>query len=119
MIFRGALRRSGGIFDYDGQVERLEEVSREMELPSIWDDPEHAQELGREHAALESSVTAQRQLIEGVRDAAELLELAEEENDDDTLVSVAEDLQRLEYMVVYLELQSMYISEMDIRPFIL
>src|SRR5690625_7514458 len=96
MIFRGALRRSGGIFDYDGQVERLEEVSREMELPSIWDDPEHAQELGREHAALESSVTAQRQLIEGVRDAAELLEMAEEENNDDTLDSVADDLQRLE-----------------------
>jgi len=116
MIFRGALRRSGGIFDYDGQVERLEEVSREMELPSIWDDPEHAQELGREHAALESSVTAQRQLIEGVRDAAELLEMAEEENDDDTLDSVADDLQRLEKLVDELEFQRMFSGEMDNRP---
>ena len=38
--------RSGGIFDVDVKRERLEEVSRELELPAIWENPTRAQELG-------------------------------------------------------------------------
>ena len=43
----------GGIFDFDAKVERLEEVGRELENPTIWNDPERAQALGRERATLE------------------------------------------------------------------
>lgn len=49
-------------------------------------------------------------------DAAELLELAQEENDQETLDSVAEDLQRLEKQVADLEFQRMFSGEMDDRP---
>ena len=41
-----ALKRSGGIFDYDQRSERLTEVERELEQPSVWDDPERAQTWG-------------------------------------------------------------------------
>ena len=44
--------------DYDGKKERLEEVERELESPSVWDDPDNAQKLGRERA--------QEKLIQGV-----------------------------------------------------
>ncbi len=30
---------SGGIFDYDAKLERLEEVTRELESPDVWNDP--------------------------------------------------------------------------------
>ncbi|MEE4305114.1 MAG: peptide chain release factor 2, partial [Wenzhouxiangella sp.] len=109
----GALR---GYLDYDGKVERLEEVTRELEVPSVWDDPQHAQKLGKERSDLDRSVTAQREVIEGVRDAADLLELAQEEDDEETLDSVAGDLQRLEKQVADLEFQRMFSGEMDDKP---
>ncbi|RFF28667.1 MULTISPECIES: peptide chain release factor 2 [unclassified Wenzhouxiangella] len=105
-----------GYLDYDGKVERLEEVTRELEDPSVWDDPEHAQKLGKERSDLDRSVSAQRAVIEGVSDAADLLELAQEEEDEDTLESVAGDLQDLEKQVAELEFQRMFSGEMDNRP---
>jgi peptide chain release factor 2 len=110
------LLRLGGIFDYDGKREKLEEVSRELEDPSVWDDPEHAQKLGKERAELDKSVSAQKAVIEGVRDAAELLEMALMEDDEDTLASVADDLKRIERQVGELEFQRMFAGEMDNRP---
>ena len=38
----------GGIFDYEAKSERLQVVNLELENPDIWNDPEHAQELGKE-----------------------------------------------------------------------
>jgi len=83
---------------------------------SVWDDPEHAQKLGKERSDLDRSVSAQRTVIEGVRDAADLLELAQEEDDEDTLGSVAEDLKDLEKRVAALEFQRMFAGEMDNKP---
>lgn len=108
--------RLGGIFDYEGKQERLEEVSRELEDPSVWDDPEHAQKLGKERSELDRSVSAQRSVIDGVRDAAELLEMALAEDDEETMASVAEDLKRLERAVSELEFQRMFSGQMDNRP---
>ncbi len=108
--------RSGGIFDYDGKQERLEEVTRELEDPNVWNDPEHAQNLGKERAGLDRSVSAQRAVIDGVRDAGELLEMALAEDDDDTLNSVGEDLQRIDRLVGELEFQRMFSGDMDDRP---
>ena len=108
--------RSGGIFDYDGKVEKLEEVTRELEDPNVWNKPEHAQQLGKDRAELDKSVTAQKGVIDGVKDAAELLELALMEDDDDTLASVADDLQRIERQVGQLEFQRMFSGEMDNAP---
>ena len=116
MISPSEPRRSGGIFDYDGKVERLEEVTRELEDPDIWNDAERAQRLNKERAALDQSVTAQRDVIEGVSDAGELLEMAVDEGDADTLASVEADLQRLERQIGALEFQRMFSGDMDDRP---
>jgi len=115
-IWSAALLRSGGIFDYDGKQERLEEVTRELEDPNVWNDPEHAQNLGKERAGLDRSVSAQRAVIDGVRDAGELLEMALAEDDDETLNSVGDDLQRIERLVADLEFQRMFSGDMDDRP---
>ena len=47
------MRRSGGIFDYEGRKERLTEVLRELEDPAVWSKPDRAQELGRERTKLQ------------------------------------------------------------------
>ncbi len=108
-----ALMRFGGIFDFDVKTERLEEVVRELESPAIWDNPEHAQALGRERTQLESVVFLLRQLKQSIDDALELFELAKEESDDETLHSIFEEVSVLEKQVAQLEFQRMFSGSMD------
>ncbi|PWF32557.1 peptide chain release factor 2, partial [Yersinia pestis] len=44
----------GGIFDYDLKKERLEEVLRELEDPTIWNDQSRAQAMAKEKGELEN-----------------------------------------------------------------
>jgi hypothetical protein len=48
MTWRSAPPSCGGIFDYDHKRERLTLLDKELEDAKIWDDPQHAQDLGRE-----------------------------------------------------------------------
>ena len=116
MTFCAAARRLGGIFDYAAKRDRLEEVSRELENPDIWNDPEKAQELGRERARLENIVTTLDELEAGLGDAGEMLELAIEEADEETADSVMDDLEAMQERVDRLEFERMFSGEMDNRP---
>ena len=108
-----ALRRLGGIFDYEVKSERLEEVTRELESPTVWENPERAQQLGKERAALDRVVTGIRKLNEGLSGADELLELAEAEQDSGTAEAVAADVESLAERVDKLEFQRMFSGKMD------
>lgn len=55
-------------------------------------------------------------MFDGVQDAVELLELALQEGDDDTLASLAADSQVLKSKLEALEFQRMFSGEMDDRP---
>jgi len=88
-------------------------VVRELEDPNVWNKPEYAQELGRERARLEKVVTLLSGLSQQLGDAAELLELAVEENDTTTLEEVAVDLDKAEEQLANLEFQRMFSGEMD------
>ena len=105
--------RLGGIFDYDTKHEKLEEVSRELENSNIWDNPERAQQLGKERAMLERIVNGIRTLNDGLSGALELLELAESENDEGTAVAVSADVDALTTHVEKLEFQRMFSGKMD------
>jgi peptide chain release factor 2 len=105
--------RSGGTFDYDLKKERLEEVLRELEDPSLWNDPEKAQAIGRERAELEGVVLTLDKLGQGLVDARDLLDLAVEEDDEGTLSDVASELKGLEKLVADLEFRRMFSGEMD------
>jgi peptide chain release factor 2 len=108
--------RSGGIFDFDRKVERLEEVSRELEDPAIWNAPDKAQALGRERSALDKVVSGIRTLSESLDDARDLLELAEGEGDEDTANAVVADVDRYQQAVDALEFQRMFSGKMDAAP---
>lgn len=105
----------GGIFDYTTKSERLIEVTRELEIPTIWNNPEQAQALGRERASLEQVVNTIKQLDIALEDARELLELAQEENDHDTTNSVCQEIENLEQKLSKLEFSRMFSGEMDIN----
>jgi peptide chain release factor 2 len=110
---RPASSRLGGIFDYPARRERLEEVTRELENPAVWDDPKRAQELGRERARLEHIVGGIDRISAGLADAGELLELAADEGDESSLKSIADDVARLSGEVERLEFNRMFSGPMD------
>jgi len=91
-------------------------LTRELEQPDVWSNPEHAQRLGKSRADLEKSVEAQSRAIEGIKEASELFSLAVSEGDAETLQAVADDLQSIEQTVAELEFQRMFSGEMDDRP---
>ncbi len=107
---------SGGTFDFDVKRDRLEEVNRELENPGVWDDPEYAQSLGRERSRLEGIVNTLEKLQQGLSDAAEMLQLSREEDDEEVLSAVAEDLEQMEADVSQLEFERMFAGEMDPNP---
>jgi len=91
----------------------LTEVLRELEDPKIWDDPEKAQALGKERGQLETVVNNLVRIDSGLNDAEELLAMAVEENDEDTVDMVALDLEGFEKDVADLEFRRMFSGEMD------
>jgi len=103
----------GGIFDFDNKSERLVEVLRELENPKIWDNPEQAQALGKERGQLEAVVNTITELDRGLTDAEELLMMAVEEDDEDTVNTVIDDLAYFEKKVADLEFRRMFSGEMD------
>ena len=106
-------RPLGGTFDYAGKAERLTEVLRELEDPEVWNDPQRAQALGRERAALEEVVQGLDRISAGLDEAADLLAMAVEEGDEETLEAVAGDLSDLQARVEHLEFQRMFSGELD------
>jgi peptide chain release factor 2 len=112
-ISRAVSTLLGGIFDFDIKQERLDEVLKELEDPKVWDNPEKAQSLGRERTQLEGVVSRLIRLDQAVSDAADLLELAVAEDDEDTVDTVALDLDAAEREVAGLEFRRMFSREAD------
>ena len=79
----------------------------------MWSDPARAQELGRERARLSADVGEIDRATKGIADAAELLDLAESENDEPAARDIESDAQRLEADVRHLELKRMFSGKMD------
>ncbi len=88
-------------------------MRRELEDPAIWNKPERAQSLGIERAQLEKVVVALDELLSGLNDADELLNLAVEEDDDATIGEVAGDLEGLEQRIASLEFRRMFSGDKD------
>ncbi|MGY1488461.1 peptide chain release factor 2 [Methylobacillus pratensis] len=102
-----------GYLDFETKQQRLEEVSQLLEDPNIWNDNERSQKLGKERRELEFVVNSITEVDNGVRDSRELFEMAREENDDDTLISIDADTQALEKIVAEMEFRRMFAHPMD------
>ena len=81
----------------------------------MWNQPERAQALGQERAQLEQVVHLLDDLTSGLSETEELLQLAEEEDDADTVVEVESDLGKFEKQLAGLEFRRMFSGELDMN----
>ncbi|MVW71128.1 MULTISPECIES: peptide chain release factor 2 [unclassified Bordetella] len=102
-----------GYLDYDLKAERLQVVNAELEDPAVWNDPKHAQDLGREKKSLEDVVETLSALHSGVADALELFELAAADDDDATLQSIEKDADGFQEKLEGLEFRRMFSNPAD------
>ncbi len=103
----------GGIFDFDQRKERLAEVELDLAEPSVWDDADRAQALGRERSSLESIVQTIESLDAGIVDARDLLEMAAAEDDEATVSEIENDMSGMLGLLEKLEFRRMFSGEMD------
>ena len=79
----------------------------------MWSEPERAQALGKERAALELVVETIDNMTTGLVDAKDLLDLAVEEQDEGTVEEVEAELDSLKAQLEKLEFRRMFANEMD------
>ncbi len=79
----------------------------------MWEDQQRAQELGRERAALEIIVHTLDQLSVGSRDAAELVQMAAEEDDAPAVEDIEAEIAVLLQQLEQLEFRRMFDGPMD------
>ncbi|QBQ97828.1 peptide chain release factor 2 [Paraburkholderia pallida] len=101
------------MFDYDVKARRLVEVNSELEDPNVWNDSKHAQGLGKEKKLLEGVVHVLDGIENDTRDTQDLFEMAREEGDEDTLVSIEADAQAIEARVADVEFRRMFANPAD------
>jgi len=103
----------GGIFDYETKKQRLIEVNMELEDSKVWDDPKHAQALGKEKKLLDGVVTNIEKLQTDLSGAIDLFELAADEGDEETIEAIEADEKQIEVVVADLEFRRMFSNQMD------
>ncbi len=91
----------------------MTEVERELEDPALWNNPEKAQQLGRERVQLDAVVSSILTIETGLADAAELFEMAVQEDDEGTAAEVVAELGTITQTIEKLEFQRMFAGEMD------
>ena len=98
---------SGGIFELDTRKSRVDELERLMEAQDFWDDQENARETIDEVNQHKDWVNGWEALQSRLSDLEELKALADEENDEETLVEVHAELQGLQNELENIELKHM------------
>ncbi|HEY9573569.1 MAG TPA: peptide chain release factor 2 [Pusillimonas sp.] len=102
-----------GYLDYDAKEERLHVVNAELESADVWNNPKHAQELGREKKALETVVQTLSEIANGLADAQELFDLGAEDDDEATLAAVEHDTDAIGKRLEELEFRRMFSNPAD------
>ena len=104
---------SGGVFDWEPALRRLDELDARAEDPTLWDRPTEAQALMRDRNRLAAQVEAVRELERGLADAVDFAELADAEGDEASLEDARAQLKGLKQRAARAELEALLSGEAD------
>ncbi len=104
---------SGGVFDWDVALRRLDELNARVEDPTLWDRPDEAQKVSRERSKLSASVEAVRSIEKELKDAIEFAELGDMEGDESLVEEARSLLKDLKARTDRAELEALLSGEAD------
>ncbi|QDH13334.1 peptide chain release factor 2 [Formicincola oecophyllae] len=99
--------------DWDVATTRLAELTALSEDPDLWNDSERAQKITRERSMLANKIEGVQHIETTLKDTLELVELAEMEQDADTMADCMATLQELQADAAKRELESLLSGEAD------
>ncbi|HIM61085.1 MAG TPA: peptide chain release factor 2 [Dehalococcoidia bacterium] len=98
---------------------RADSLEKKATAPGFWDNPQHAQSMMRDLAAVRGEFETWTDLEGDIANTAELLALALEEDDDTLGTQLATELKNYSNIVASLEFELQLSGEYDTRPAIL
>ena len=104
---------SGGDFDWEPALRKLDELNARAEDPSLWERAEDAQALMRERNNLAAKVDAVRGLETALADAVGFAEMADAEGDQASLDEASAELASLKQRAARAELEALLSGEAD------
>lgn len=107
------LNCSGGVFDWEPALRKLDELNARVEDPTLWDRPADAQALMRERTRLASSVEAVTSLERDLVDAIGYADMADEEGDETSLEEARGQLKAIKERAGRAELEALLSGEAD------
>ncbi|MFT3986561.1 peptide chain release factor 2 [Aestuariivirga sp.] len=106
----GLLRRH---LDWDAAQRRLAELNAKAEDPSIWGDPQKAQEIMRKRNDLDGRIKTVLRLEQTIADNTELIEMGEADGDQGIVTEAEKALEALHKDVGEAELETLLSGEAD------
>ena len=92
---------------------RLNEIEELENVQEFWNDAAHAAKIQKEKTQLQRKLNKYTIASEAVTDASELYEMAREENDEESLVSLYDDAQTLEDQIRTMEIEVLLSGDSD------
>jgi peptide chain release factor 2 len=104
---------SGGVFDWEPALRKLDELNARVEDPTLWNNPDEAQAVSRERSRLAAQVEAVQSLERDLADAIGYAELADEEGDEGSLEEARQQLKSIKDRAARAELEALLSGEAD------
>ncbi|MGM0502195.1 MAG: peptide chain release factor 2 [Bacillota bacterium] len=99
--------------DYDGLQKKQQQLKEEMSQSDFWDDSDRAQKISKQESAIADKIHSYDKLNQEREELEILLELAKEEDDQDTLEEVKSRITKLEEQLDQLELKTLLDGDYD------
>ena len=104
---------SGGVFDWEPALRKLDELNARVEDPTLWDNAEAAQAVMRERTRLAGKVEAVQSLQRELDDAVGYAEMAEAEGDESAYDEACAQLRATKERAARAELEALLSGEAD------
>ena len=104
---------SGGDFDWDPALRKLDELNARVEDPTLWDRPSEAQAVMRERTQLSGQINAVLTLERELEDAFGYAEMADAEGDEASLEEARAQLAAIKEQAARAELEALLSGEAD------
>ncbi len=96
--------KSGNGFDLDTKKKRKAELEKLMAANDFWDSAETAQKVVAENSTLKALIIPVDKAMQTIGDLKDLFEMAQDEDDNETIASIEADLAGAEKMCAAIEL---------------
>lgn len=105
----------GKVLDLDGMRAEIAQLGEQVAAPDLWDDQANAQKVTGRLSALQGELERYTGLAARIEDLEVLVELAESEDDADSLAEADAELNRIIKVVEQLEVRTLLNGEYDAR----